>query len=230
MRFQPIQFLILASLVSMPAGGQASRAQEVSIGVKGGVVLNNDMRDVSRGQSESDRGEFGPVVEFEWPSGFAVEVSAIYRRVGYNSIYYGIPADVTNRVRATSWEVPIAAKYYFACSKRNTRAFVSGGYAFRALAGATSELQTFSYPENEPVQLQGAAYVKNSLSPGLTFGGGVQIASGRLRFTPEFRYTRWILLPFDEEGSKGYQIHSAANQLNFRISIAFVARKATRVP
>ena len=219
-------FVILALLFSI---GPESRAQDIFIGFKGGVVLNNDMQEVSRGGSESKRGEFGPVVEFKWPSGFAAEASFLYRRVGYDSAAWGIPADVTYRIRANSWEVPVTAKYYLAASNRNAQAFVLSGYVLRALSGAAVKSQTLSYPGYELITNRGAANLKNSVNPGPTFGGGVQFGSGRIRFSPEFRYTRWLLVPFNEEGSKGYRVHSAANQVNFRMSLSFAARRATKL-
>jgi len=226
MKHLSIPLLTFAILGFMLVGAGAICAQEVSIGIKGGFVLTDDMQYASRGGSESDRGEFGPVVEFKWASGFAAETALFYRRVGYSSVAYGVPSDVTNQVRAKSWEIPIAAKYYFAAQDIDARPFLTGGYVLRALSNATLESQTSSYPEYEPVYNRGEANFKNSVSSGLMIGAGIQFDFGRIRFSPECTYTRWLSLPFDESGSKGYRVRSAANQVNFRMSLSFAARKA----
>jgi len=229
MKHLSIPLLTFAILGFMLVGAGAICAQEVSIGIKGGFVLTDDMQYASRGGSESDRGEIGPAFELKWASGFAVETALLYRRVGYNSVSYWLPSDVSRQLRAKSWEIPIAAKYYFAAQDIDARPFITGGYVLRALSGAIEESQTYSYPEYEPVHYRGEANVKNSVSPGLMVGGGIQFDFGRIRFSPEFSYTRWLSLPFDEEGSKGYRVRSAANQMNFRMSLSFVTRKAAKV-
>ncbi len=228
MKHSPIPLLAFAILGFMLAGVQAICAQEVSVGVKGGFVLTDDMKYASRGGSESDRGEIGPDFELKWASGFAIETALLYRRVGYNSVSYWLPSDITRQVRAKSWEIPIAAKYYFAAQDINARPFLTGGYVLRALSDAAMESQTLSYPEYEPVYNRGEANVKNSVSSGLMIGGGIQLDFGWIRFSPEFSYTRWLLRPFDEEASKGYRVRSAANQMNLRMSLSFAARKAIR--
>src|SRR4051812_15902078 len=114
-------------------------AQLVSFGVKGGVSLT----DPDRYKGESKRYIVGPSVEVRLPLGFAVEVDALYRRVGSSFSYIfptlnpdGTPANMTianyNRQRGNSWEFPILAKYYFRSRSSAWQPFLATGYAFRA--------------------------------------------------------------------------------------------------
>jgi len=60
----------------------------------------------------------GPSVEFRLPAGFAVEASAIYRRIGRTYWFnFSTQTDAVglliNRTRGNSWEFPVIGKYYF---------------------------------------------------------------------------------------------------------------------
>src|SRR5512145_2889923 len=79
MKHLPIPLLAFAILGFILAGTRAGSAQEVSVGIKGGFVMTNDMKYVSRGDSESDRGEIGPDFELKWASGVALETAVLYR-------------------------------------------------------------------------------------------------------------------------------------------------------
>ena len=64
--------------VLLAGGGDAAMAQPFSIGVKGGIPLNDG---TVGGKDESRPYVIGPSAEVRLPAGFAIEVDALYRRL-----------------------------------------------------------------------------------------------------------------------------------------------------
>ena len=115
----PYMKTILVLLVTITINEVAS-AQLVSIGVKGGVPF----LDTNQGGDESRPYIVGPSVEIRLPAGFAIEVDALYRRVGntFGFNFSGIDAGSNvvpttsfyiDRQRGNYWEFPFLGKYYF---------------------------------------------------------------------------------------------------------------------
>jgi hypothetical protein len=209
-------------------------AQSISVGAKGGAVLTNDMEYVTGGNSESKRYTFGPAFEFGLPWNMGIEASVLYRRVGYTSSQ--LLGDAYVRARSDWWEIPILAKYYLPLSIAPVQPFVSGGYALRRLSNTVRDSvfmnalriengqwirETLRFHENWNLQ--------NNPSHGIAFGGGLLFRSGRVRISPEIRYTRWLGgLPFDESGSRGFSVQSSRNQLNLMLALTFDVKKRGR--
>jgi hypothetical protein len=214
-------FRLCAAVSLLILLGQVSRAQSVSVGFKGGLLLNSDMEYVSSGGSESKRYILGPAIEFQLTSKAALEVSALYRRVGYTSgsfyTYY------KNWIRSNSWEFPFIGKYYISSADKFTRPYISGGFVLKHLSEAKGIIEEFSFPNNQPIRMQTNMRLNSNPNQGLTVGGGLNVRSGRIRFSPEFRYTRWFTVPFDESGSRAYQVTSSANQMDILLKLSFVA-------
>src|SRR3954447_13630989 len=87
-------------------------AQNVSIGGKIGVPFADPMGRYG----ESRPYTFGPTVEVRLPAGFAIEGSALYRRLGSTAALNCGPAassHIVNRARGNAWEFPVIGKYYF---------------------------------------------------------------------------------------------------------------------
>jgi hypothetical protein len=82
-------------------------AQTLTFGVKGGARITNDL-DSYWADSESKRDVIGPMFILGLRRGFAVEVGALYRRVGYRSDGVDVIGDVyTTRARGNSFEFPV---------------------------------------------------------------------------------------------------------------------------
>jgi hypothetical protein len=131
-------------------------------------------------------------VDLSLPASFAIEVDALYRRQGYEALLnIGSPGQntITNeRERANSWEFPILLKYKLPAPV--IKPFVEGGVAPRRLTGTvTDSVESFS-PVTSPLTSLTSTSLARS-DTGVVIGGGVQISLGRLRISPEARYTHW---------------------------------------
>ena len=75
------RILFFGLLITMSIRGAS--AQAVSLGVKGGIRFT----DASGGQDESRPYIVGPSIEFRLPAHFAIEVDALYQRIGNTSTF-----------------------------------------------------------------------------------------------------------------------------------------------
>jgi hypothetical protein len=167
-------------------------AQPVSIGAKVGVPLGDAM--VRYGESRPYM--VGPSVEVRLPAGFAVEGSAIYRRLGQTTAFiYGPTPDTSSlmvyRVRGNAWEFPLIGKYYFGKRQSAWQPFVGTGWAFRTVGwhyeGSTMTTDSAGTRTAVPFDTRG----RSELGVGATITAGVRIRAGRMSLLPEFRFTRW---------------------------------------
>jgi len=173
-------------------------AQTVSVGVVGGgsLITPNMYADDSR------RYIVGPSVELRLPRGFAVEADALYQRVGTNLTYASIPsgtslvtlypytASDSSRAAGNVWQFPLTGKYYF-----------NRGSKFQPFVGLGPELRTAGWhtdsssvlvsgPSTIPVTSSSSSESRSN-SLGAVAEVGTRIQAGRLKLSPQFRYTRW---------------------------------------
>lgn len=127
-----------------------------------------------------------------------MSISQVYSE---RSEAFGISS--VGQIRANSWEFPLLAKYYLSRRHFPFRFFMSGGYVLRHL----SDVESVFLREN-PVH-------------GVAGGGGLRLRVGPLRLAPEIRYTRWRGRPFDEQGSRGFFLRSAQNQVDLLLAVTF---------
>jgi hypothetical protein len=202
----------------------ACYGQSLTLGVVGGVRLTDDI--AGNATSESKRYALGPEVELGLPFGLAIEVDAIYGREGYLASALPLPLPIglepqSQYERANSWEVPILLKYK--TSFPVVKPFVEAGYAPRVLSGA---IDTFSAPYCNPITnvcQPGQSTVTGTnwkTSNGLILGGGVQVGLGRLRISPEVRYTRWSNAAIDAT-QQLFSFHSTQNQVDVLVGIGW---------
>jgi hypothetical protein len=170
-------------------------AQTVSVGVKVGVPFS----DPTGPYGESRPYTIGPTVEVRLPAGFAVEGSALYRRLGQTYAYtygpnlLGAPADTTttlvNRMRGNAWDFSLLPKYYF-----NRRArwqpFIGTGWTLRTIGWNDKGSTTTDSPSGRVVNTF-ESHERSELAVGATAAVGVRLRTGRLSWIPELRYTRW---------------------------------------
>lgn len=168
-----------------------SAGDRVSIGVKGGVPIS-DALNTARGVSSSyftntKRYLIGPTVEFHLPARFSIEVDALYKRLGYQ--YEATGPTVSATTVANSWEFPLLVK--FEILPGPVRPFVDVGASVRHLSGIKQIRQTISGATFNTVTIDNPAEFNKKNDFGLTFGGGIAFKMGRVRISPEIRYTRW---------------------------------------
>ena len=181
--------------------GTALQAQSVSFGVKGGVQA----LDSTVAKDESKRYVIGPTAEVSLPANFAIEVDALYQRLGdSNNLLFPIVATgtppagfsavasfpVTLRQRGNSWEFPLLMKYYLHPVK-HLNPFVSGGFSFRTIGLDSKgiEILTFSNSATQTVPFQTST--RTNLAVGAVGAVGLRFKAGHFAIAPEFRYTRY---------------------------------------
>lgn len=215
MKLQMRCFILAAAALSV--AGQA-----VSVGVKGGVPIT-DAFDTFKGNSaayftNTKRYLVGPSIQFNLPARFAIEVDALYKRLGYEYNQSLSNGTVTSSTVANSWEFPALVK--FAIVPGPVRPFVAAGGAVRHISGIEQFRNTVRQslaPAN--LQLNTATEFNKRNDVGLVFGGGVEFKMGRVRITPEFRYTRW--------GSENFRdpvtalLRTNRNQGDFLLGLSF---------
>ena len=204
--------LILPFFLAQLAFGQGLLGNRVQIGTVGGVSLTESFRGF--GINESKRYLIGPSVEVRIHGGFAVELDAIYRRLGSSGAFNSrvSPEGPTYlysfKVRGNSWELPVLAKYNFERRIAGMRPFLATGYAFRT---------GWSKTENRTTNPIATTIIYDSdsrdrLSIGAVAAAGVNLQAGHLRISPQFRYTRWG----DSAGNR-----RPNNQVDFMVGIHF---------
>jgi opacity protein-like surface antigen len=184
-RFRGLAVLIVLAPALLSAG------DAVSIGVKGGVPIT-DAVDTARGTNtayftDTKRYLVGPTIEFHLPLRFSIEVDALYKRIGYQ--YEATGPTVTASTVANSWEFPLLGK--FEILPGPVRPFVDLGVSVRNLSGIRQIRQTIAGATFNRVELNNAVEFNKRNDVGLTGGFGVAFKMGRVRISPEFRYTRW---------------------------------------
>ncbi len=222
MRVSSISRILCASALLLTV--QACLGQSLSLGVKAGGRLTDDMSSIGAATSESKRYIVGPTLELGLPLGLSVEVDALYQRQGYQSGFSSFAGSSTDWVRANAWEVPVLAKYRLPVPF--FKPYVEAGIAPRLMSGASisSIYSSVDIPTGAVTygQSHGAANWPNSV--GTVLGAGVQFGFRSLRLAPEVRYTRWNSTPINESGPYGYSFHSAQNQVDLLLGISWRVR------
>lgn len=114
----------------------AAFSQPVSVGVKGGIPITDAFETLRGNESyyatNTKRYVVGPAVQFNLPARFAIEVDALYKRLGYQ--YNALtPQTVTASTVANPWEFPFLVKY--ALLPGPVRPFVDAGGSVRHISG-----------------------------------------------------------------------------------------------
>ena len=176
---------------------QVASAQLVSVGAKGGVPF----LDAAQRNDESRPYLVGPSIEFRLPAGFALEVDALYQRIG-NSAFFSFSESVISaplqtvsvfhdRLRGNSWEFPVLGKYYFRSRNANWQPYIATGWSLRtiglheAISGIIVGSDGTAHPNNFHVDS------RSDLGVGAVVAAGLRYRVGRLALLPEVRYTRW---------------------------------------
>lgn len=183
-------------------------AQPISVGVKGGVLLTDQLRS---GVNESRFYTVGPTVEFRLPRNFAIETGFLYKRIGTSLDFRFQNNRALYRMRGNSFEIPVVGKHYI----RPTKAFapyLGLGVAMRRTWQTTDS--SITGPDNF---LIGAGNFRtedlSSFGAGVVGAAGVQFRHGRWKVSPEFRYTRW--------SQETQRIPRNPNQVEFLVGVSF---------
>ena len=171
----------------------ASFAQPVSIGVKAGVPLT-DFVDAAKGNqsayfTNTKRYTVGGTIELHLPARFSIEIDALYKRFGFDGQSVSAGSTTLTGTRGNSWEFPLLVKFEMVPGP--VRPFVDAGASIRHLTGIRQVRQVISAGTFSSVEVNDPPEFNKATDLGLTFGAGIALKLGRVRISPELRYTRW---------------------------------------
>ncbi len=196
----------------------AAFAQSITIGVTGGGRGTDDMSGAAI--SESKRYVVGPAFELGLPLGLGVEADALYRRDGYRSGWGNWAGSSFDRARLNSWEFPMLLTYRVPVPV--VKPFAEVGYAPRVGSGTVDSNVLALFPTQSYQQVHYSATWQTG--GGLVVGGGVRLGLGRLRLSPQVRYTHWNNAAVSGYYSDGPSYQSMQNQVDVLLSIGWKMR------
>lgn len=187
--------VLLAALLSMPL---AAQLRPIEFGFKAGVPLG-ELVEVKGG--DAARGDHslpftaGGALELNLPIGFAIEANALYKRPGYEL--------GTLRERHSQWEFPVLLKGYLLGRNPVIQPYTGAGISFRHTGASVSG--------------DGSGAVNR----GLVLAAGVRNGPGRIKISPELRFTRWFGSTRLYSGLPDGRAETGKNQLELLVGVTF---------
>lgn len=187
------RFALLAAVLSLPL---AAQMRPVELGFKAGVPLS-ELANVKGADAASGDDSLpftaGGLLQLNLPIGFAIEANVLYKRPGYElgSI----------RSRSSQWEFPILLKGYPLGRNPVIQPYTGAGISFR---------HTSTSGEGE-----------GGGDRGLVLAAGVRNGPGRIKISPELRYTRWFGSTRLFDGLTGGRAETGKNQLEVLVGVTF---------
>jgi opacity protein-like surface antigen len=170
-------------------------------GLKAGVPLSDALATPPGGTinyvQSTHRYTIGPYAEFRLPSGFSVELDALYRSYSYDQLgasRIAIPQPVSSGV----WEFPLLARKSLFGGP--IQPYIEGGVALSHLS--VNDVLELNHRNNY----------------GIVLGAGLSLHLGAVRLTPEIRYNGWAFQGFS---SPLGGLHSNRNQATVLVGIGF---------
>ncbi len=207
--------LLFPTALAFPAG-------PISIGVKGGVPLNDAFNTVTTGRisylTNTKRYTIGPELDINLPLGLAVEVDALYRRLNFESTGNEVDVFVRRATTANAWDIPLLLKWRF--GKGGIKPYLAAGPTFRGVTNIKQITNFFSEPSGSRTQASTSnpAELANQFTTGFTVGGGLQFGGGGIHLSPEVRYTRWGWNTFRDPASA---FRSNPDQVDVLVGLTF---------
>jgi hypothetical protein len=214
--------------------------QRIGVGVKLGSLISDpfaatnistDFQDLNFTRSVryapgNSRLTVGPMVELRLPRSFAIELSALHRRIEYltetrvNEIVPSpfLPFDATLSVetKARNLDIPVLLKYRF--PGRQVQYFLAVGGAARWVFDIERRLPTSIGPLPVPENLRSPPELSRRWNGGPVAAAGFEWRAAFMRIAPEIRYTRWASPSFRNVEGGWF---SPANQLELLFSVGF---------
>jgi Outer membrane protein beta-barrel domain len=185
-------------------------------------------------QGASSRIGYGLTGQIRITGHFAVDVSALYRRIGYQftdtisttttTVLNGVVSstasttDTHEDTHARLFDFPLVVRYYSGARRPNgPRWFVEAGGAWRLETGVRTSTDTTDADGVNTCCTFTPTVPDHHSSIGMVAGVGLQfIDPFGIHVVPEVRYTRWIDQVFDN-----LTTHTVQNQLEADISLTF---------
>jgi hypothetical protein len=214
------------------AGALCLSAGDLRFGIKAGVPLTHYFETGStrglRGDHEysaaTRRYTVGLTTEWRLPGRTALQIDALYKRMGYVSIASSLSGSdfVTAAfdVKGNSFDFPITA---FFPVPRVRSLFAGAGGVLRYVQPTDTRGERVarditglaSNPAPRVERITEAAELQKRIYHGFTAAIHADIAAGRATIQPEFRYTRWT------SNLRNSLLHFAPNQAEALLGIVF---------
>ena len=191
-------------------------AQQLIVGAEGGLRLTGDTPEY--GISNSKPYLVGPKIEVGLLHHFAVEVDALYSRLGNTSYIPSVANESIIRTIANSWEFPVLAKYRLPVAR--THPSLSLGLQPRYASGNIDTIHYGYYPSD--VTFSSVGWQAHDYA--WVLGGGIQIGLWKFRITPELRYLRWKAPPSPSPNDASYYLTVPQNEGQFLLGIGWRVR------
>jgi len=185
-------------------------------------------------QGGSSRIGYGLTGQVRITAHFAVDISAIYRRIGYqftdtiatttNTVVNGVVSstvsttDTHQDVHARLFDFPLTLRYYSGAKRPNgPRWFAEAGGAWRWANGVRTSTDTTDADDVNTCCTFTPVVPAHRSAIGMVAGVGLQFIDPLgIHVIPEVRYTRWIDQVFENSTT-----HTTQNQLDASISLTF---------
>ena len=204
------------------AAGAPAYAQFISLGVKGGIQLDNAFAtryDCCSTASAYDRRYIiGPTAEIRLPLHFSFEVDALYRRNGFEVNTHDPITRESNAfgMRVNDWQIPFLVKWQ--PGSHAVRPFADGGIVYRHLSGGGSGTETIAAGESlQSFTTTGTTGSASANASGEAVGAGLTFKAAFIRLSPEIRYTYWDQRALNNAGFAA----SNKNQVDFLLGSTF---------
>jgi hypothetical protein len=205
--------------------------------VPGGTSTVNNSSTVStqdQTQNASSRIGYGLTGQVRITPHFAVDVSALLRKIGYQytdtitttttTVLNGTvnsttaSTDTHQDVHARLLDIPVVLRYYSGARRPNgPRWFVEAGGAWRWANGIRTSTDTTNADDVNTCCTFTPVTPAHNSAVGMVAGAGLQfIDAFGIHVVPEVRYTRWIDQVFDNSTT-----HTFQNQLEAVVSLTF---------
>jgi hypothetical protein len=209
---------VLRCFLLLPLISFACAAQSITLGVIGGGRVTDDVSCCAT--PESKRYVLGAAVELGLPLNLAVEFDALYNRQGYQIPFSNVGNSGLQTERANDWQFPILLKYKLVVPI--ARPFFEIGFAPRTISGTiTNTGVSVNDATGQQTPFSNSMGTNWSSSVGVVAGGGVQFGLGRLRVSPELRYTYWPNTSINVTFSNGPSFQSNQQQFDLLVSIGW---------
>lgn len=182
----------------------------------------------------SSRFGYGLNGEYRITEHFAVDLNAIYRRIGYQftstittsttTILNGVSSTSTSTTdshedtRSSVFDIPFMVRFYSGARRPNgPRWFVEGGGAWRVATGIRTSIDTTDSSGVNTCCTSTAVSPAHRSTIGMVGGAGIQLIDPLgIHVVPEVRYTRWVNPVFNS-----FTTTTDQNQLEGALSLSF---------
>jgi hypothetical protein len=160
------------------------------------------------------------MIDLGLPFGLGVEFDALYHRFDYEIGNSNFAGSVDERERANSWEFPILLKYRLPVPL--IKPFVEAGVSPRSISGTIAQSGVnINIMTGQQNAFSGSMKTNWSSSVGAVIGFGVRVGLGRVRLSPELRYTHWTSTPINVSFGDGPSFQSAQEQIDLMVGIGW---------